>query len=276
MLMRPDAVTNESFIYCLAVAAEKYQIDVLFTVAMSNHHHTGIVDNHGNFPAFLEYFHKFFAKCMNAHRGRWANFWSSEQTNAVRLVSPEALLDKLIYSVCNPVKAGLVERAKDWPGVSSLKEMLGCQKLSAKRPEHFFRPNGGIPKEATLRFVRPPGFEHLSKEEWCQLLRERVAQREKQHRGELSALKRRVLGVRKVERQAWWQRPKSKEPRRKLVPQVASKNKWRRIEALLQNRSFLSAYKSARTALKAGTTDVLCPPGTYWLARFASIACVAS
>jgi len=61
--MRPDPKTNQAFVYCLAVAAERYEIDVLFTVAMSNHHHTGIYDKHGNYPAFLECFHKLFAKC---------------------------------------------------------------------------------------------------------------------------------------------------------------------------------------------------------------------
>ena len=270
--MRPDAVTNQSFVYCLAVAAEKYQVDVLFTMAMSNHHHTGIVDNHGNFPAFLEHFHKLFAKCMNAHRGRWENFWSTEQTNAVRLVSSDALLDKLVYSLCNPVKAGLVEGAKDWPGVSSLKAMLGKQTLSAKRPEHFFRPNGAMPKEAILRLKRPPGFEEMSEVAWRQLLKERIAQKESQHHRELSAKKKKFLGARKVMKQAWWSRPQSGESRRKLAPQIASKNKWRRIEALLQNRSFLLAYKAARDALKSGATEILFPPGTYWLARFAHVA----
>src|SRR5438270_12941390 len=65
-LMRPDRETNNAFIYCLAVAAEKFGIRVLFTAAMSNHHHTGIHDPEGNYPAFIEHFHKLFAKCQNA------------------------------------------------------------------------------------------------------------------------------------------------------------------------------------------------------------------
>jgi len=50
-LMRPDRETNNAFIYCLAVGAR-----VLFTAAMSNHHHTGIEDPEGNYPAFIEHF----------------------------------------------------------------------------------------------------------------------------------------------------------------------------------------------------------------------------
>src|SRR6478609_4721932 len=107
-LMRPDRETNNAFIYCLAVAAERHGIRVLFTAAMSNHHHTGIYDPDGNYPAFLEYFHKLFAKCQNALRGRWENFWASEQTSVVRLVGGEDVLSKLVYAVCNPVQAALV------------------------------------------------------------------------------------------------------------------------------------------------------------------------
>ena len=37
--MWPDRETDNAFVYCLAVAAERFGIRVLFTVAMSSHHH---------------------------------------------------------------------------------------------------------------------------------------------------------------------------------------------------------------------------------------------
>ena len=92
LLMRPDKETNNAFVYCLAEAAARFGIEVLFTTAMSNHHHTGIHDPEGNYPAFIEHFHKLFAKCQNALRGRWENFWSSEQTGVVRLVGTADVL----------------------------------------------------------------------------------------------------------------------------------------------------------------------------------------
>src|SRR6185503_6749598 len=75
-LMRPDPETNNAFIYCLAVAAQRFSIEVNYTLAESNHHHTGIHDARGNYPEFLELIHKLFAKCQNVHRGRWENFWA--------------------------------------------------------------------------------------------------------------------------------------------------------------------------------------------------------
>lgn len=273
LLMRPDAKTNEAFVYCLAVAARRYGIDVLFTVAMSNHHHTGIYDRHGNYPAFLEYFHKLFAKCQNALRGRWENFWSSEQTSVVRLVDPEDILEKLVYSLCNPVESGLVERARQWPGVSSFRATTEGQVLCAKRPEHFFRPDGPMPETASLRFARPEGFHELSGPSWGRLVEERVARKESEFRRARAEKGVRAMGARRVQRQNWWSRPKSPAPKRTLSPRVAARNKWRRIETLLGNRHFFQAYRAAWAALKAGTSGVLFPVGTYWLRRFAHVRC---
>jgi putative transposase len=137
-LLRPDRETNNAFIYCLGLAAQRCGIRVLFTVAMSNHHHTGIYDPDGNYPAFIEHFHKLFAKCQNALRGRWENFWSSEQTSVVRLVDPNDVLAKMTYALTNPVKDRLGEKAHHWPGVTSLGALFHDRPLIASRPKHFF------------------------------------------------------------------------------------------------------------------------------------------
>jgi putative transposase len=50
--LRPDAETNNAFLYCLGLAARHANVDILFTVAMSNHHHTGIHDPDGNLSPF--------------------------------------------------------------------------------------------------------------------------------------------------------------------------------------------------------------------------------
>ena len=36
--LRPDEDTNNSFVYCLALAAKHAKVQVTFSVAMSNHH----------------------------------------------------------------------------------------------------------------------------------------------------------------------------------------------------------------------------------------------
>lgn len=272
-LMRPDDQTNKSFEYCLAVAAERCGIELLFTVAMSNHHHTGIFDPDGRYPEFLEYFHKLFAKCQNALRGRWENFWSSEQTSVVRLVSDEDVLDKLVYALTNPVKEDLVMRSADWPGITSYRANRTGEERIVHRPKHFFRDDGPMPERAVLRFRRPGGFAHVSQQEWSNIVGQRVRVIELRAEADRRASGAPLLGVRAVLAQRWQERPRSREPRRKLNPRIAAKNTWRRVEALQRNRRFLKAYRAARNLLAMGYNFAVFPEGTYWMVRFMSVVC---
>jgi REP element-mobilizing transposase RayT len=272
-LMRPDRETNNAFIYCLAVAAHRYGIRVLFTAAMSNHHHTGIEDPEGNYPAFLEYFHKLFAKCQNALRGRWENFWSSEQTSVVRLVDPADVLDKTVYALANPVKDGLVEKAHHWPGASSLECLIHRKPLVASRPKHFFREDGPMPDIVSLNLSRPQGFKDLTDTAFAALILDRVRTVEDTAAAERRRSGAQVMGLSAVLHQKWSARPTTREPRRQLDPRVAARSKWSRIEALLRNHAFRDAYVGARLAFSAGIRDVIFPAGTYWLRRFTQAIC---
>ncbi len=272
-LMRPDRETNNAFIYCLADAAARFHIEVIFTVAMSNHHHTGIHDPEGNYPAFIEHFHKLFAKCQNALRGRWENFWSSEQTSVVRLVEPTDILDKMTYALTNPVKDGLVEKAHHWPGVSSVGHLLHGTVLSASRPKHFFRDEGAMPETISLRLSRPRGFEHLSDRELAASILERIRYVEEVVAIERMRHGRIVVGRRAVLAQRWNDRPGNREPKRGMNPRVAARSKWARIEALARNRIFRDAYAAARACFARGVSGIPFPAGTYWLRRFTNALC---
>jgi REP element-mobilizing transposase RayT len=141
--LRPDAETNSVFLYCLGLAARHANVHVLFTVAMSNHHHTSIHDPDGNVPLFLEHFHGLLARCQNALLGRFESFWSSEPTSVVRLVEPNDILDKMVYAFTNPASADLVDRIEDWPGATSFQATLSGGEFVATPPAHFV--NAGIP-----------------------------------------------------------------------------------------------------------------------------------
>ncbi len=272
-LMRPDHETNNAFIYCLGLAAQRCRIRVIFTAAMSNHHHTGIEDPDGNYPAFLEHFHKLFAKCQNALRGRWENFWSSEQTSVVRLVDASDVLDKMTYALSNPVKDGLTEKAHHWPGVTSLAALMHGKPLVASRPRHFFRDDSGLPEVVTLTISRPTEFRELSDQAFAVMVQQRICAAEETAAAERRRSGLQVIGRRAVLAQKWSAHPASREPRRQLDPRVAARNKWSRIEALLRNRAFRDAYVAARDAFIAGVRDVVFPAGTYWLRRFVQATC---
>jgi putative transposase len=272
-LLRPDQATSNAFVYCLAVAAQRTGMVTLFTSAQSNHHHTGIFDPLGRYPDFIEHFHKLLAKCMNTLRGRWENFWSSEQTSVLRLVEPGDVLDKMVYALTNPVKDNLVAKVADWPGINSFAATMSGGSITATRPDFFFREDGPMPASVTLTFGRPPEFSTMSAEEYADMVRTRVEAAEADAEAERCATGGRVLGRQGVLDQDWHDSPTSPEPRREISPRVAAKNKWSRIEALQRNREFGNVYRTAFEAFRKGVKDVLFPAGTFWLRRFAAAIC---
>jgi putative transposase len=220
-----------------------------------------------NTAEFIEHFPKLLARSQNALRGRWENFWASEQTCVVKLVDHEAVLDKLTYTTANPVLDDLVERVHHWPGVNGLSALLNGRTIRARRPLHFFRPDGGMPDELEMALTIPselgPTAEVLSE------LRDRVHRLELAQAAERQRTGGRVLGRRAVLAQSWREQPGSREPRRNLRPRIATRSQWTRVEALMRNRSFALEYADARSRWRAGVPAVF-PQGTYWLHRFAA------
>jgi putative transposase len=272
-LLHPDDATNNAYLYCLGVAVQRTGVVLRFTAGESNHHHTGIHDPHGNYPEFIEHFHKLLAKCMNSLRGRWENFWSSEQTSVLRLVDAADVLDKMVYALTNPCKDNLVEKVTDWPGVNSYAATLAGKTLTATRPAHFFREKGNMPATVTLEFQQPNEFKNMSRKEFADMLRTRVKDFEAKAEERRRATGARVLGRKAILKQHWWDSPTTREPRRELNPRVAAKDKWSRIEALQRNKLFVKLYRRAFKAFKDGIKNIVFPVGTYWLRRFAAAVC---
>jgi putative transposase len=271
--LRPDAETNNAFIYCLAIAAARSGVKIIFVHAASNHYHAGIHDPLGRFPEFLHYFHEFIAKSQNALRGRFENFWSSEQTSVVRLVEADDVIEKMLYALTNPVKDPLVDHVGEWPGVNSYEATINDTALAASRPKHFFREKGAMPESVEVRLSRPQGFENMPQTEFASMIKDRVQAFERSAADERREKGIRVLGREGILNQDWNASPSSHTPHFKLDPRVAAKNKWARIEALARNKAFLEAYLEARRRLKAGATDVVFPAGTWWLRRHAGVPC---
>jgi hypothetical protein len=265
--LRPSKETNEAYVYCFAVAAARYGIDVYWLSTLSNHEHPGLHDQRGNYPEFLRYFHSLLARCLNAHLGRWEGFWSSEQSCVLQLGDGAAIFDRMVYGLTNSVKDHLVDKVVNWPGVNSLLYQLHDKPMVVKRPKWFFDEQGDMPEEVELRFVRPPEFAHLSHDEWADKLRRAVAAEERKAAQERERTGRRVLGRKAILRQSPFSCPKSCKARRGLKPRVATRDKWRRIELLQRNKRFQQRYLEAYERRRAGELDVVFPYGTYQLAQ---------
>ena len=261
-LLRPSRKMNQIFEFCLAVAAKKTGCIVHADCGMSNHFHLVVTDVHGNLPEFMRWLNEFVAKCGNAELGRWESFWAPASYSAVALVDEEAVMKALVYTYTNPVSAGLVRSHKRWPGAISLPSEMGGAAKVIKRPTGFFRKNGPVPETACLQLEPPPAFER-DRSEWLPDLKARVAAREAEIRRELEHKGRRFLGRRGVLRQSPYGRPKNAEHRRGLNPRVATRDKWKRIEALQCLKKFLDDYRAAWLEFAAGDRSVVFPFGTY-------------
>jgi putative transposase len=273
LLMRPDDETNNAFVYCLALAAQRCQIDILLTVAESNHHHTVIFDRHGNYPAFIEHFHKLFARSQNKLRGRWENFWAAEEPSVVCLLDRDAVMSKMAYTATNPVKDQLVERVHHWPGVNGYVNFCSGRPLEATRPRHFFQQRGPLPERVTLTLTIPP--ELGNPERVRAQLREQVETIER----EVMEMRRksgaRVLGRRGVLQQSWKSSPTTEAPHRNLRPRFASRDAELRIAAMLEYRAFLDAHRDARQRWMRGVQGAF-PVGTYKLRATVAVPITAT
>ena len=270
-LLRPSKKVNQIFRFCLARAACRSGIQLHAYCAMSNHYHLVLTDPGGKLPEFMRWFNEFVAKSINALLGRWETVWAPGSYSAVLLADEQAVLGGLVYVYTNPVDAGLVRRARDWPGALSLPSHMTAPALEIRRAPGFFRDPGPVPASARLELSIPPGLTHRSDlvPQLDRMVRDR--ERELQLRAQAQGVK--FLGRRKVLRQSPWGRPRDAEPRRGLRPRVACRDKWKRIEALQRLKEFLADYREARRRYLDGETQVRFPAGTYWLRVRLGVLC---
>jgi REP element-mobilizing transposase RayT len=271
LLLKPSATTNAVFRYVLAVAARCHGIRVHAYCVMSNHFHLVVTDPKCRLPAFAQHLGSLVARALNASYGRWESFWAPGSYSAVRLETPDDVLEKAAYTLANPVAAGLVRRGEEWPGLWSAPARVGGKAEKAKRPEAFFNPKGQMPEEAELELVAPKGFG--SAEEFKRKLRTRVDELAELAAKELRSEGRTFMGASKVLAQRPTDRPRGGEPRGKLNPRVAAADKWKRLEALGRLKEFVRAYREALTRLWSGARNVVFPPGTYLLRITLGVRC---
>lgn len=269
--LRPDGTVNLVILYCLAVAADRYGVEVIGINAMSNHLHLVVHDVKGLLPDFMAWFDRHVAMCLKEHFGIDENLWSVGSYDVVELTTEDAILEKTVYCLANPVAAGLVDRSKKWPGVVSRPDACRRPPRRIARPKVYFSPKGRLPKTATLRFHRPP-IARLTDDAWSEMLAQGLHLREREIAAEMAMDGRRFKGAKAVRRQSPTTRPRTQRGGG-INPRVAGRNKATRIRSLQALRAFHEAYRAALRRLREGAADVCFPAGTWRLRVHYAVRC---
>jgi REP element-mobilizing transposase RayT len=264
--LRPTRLSSDVFRYLLAVAAQRHGIQLHAFCVMSNHYHLVLTDPHARLPAFQQFLDGLAGRAINALLGREEAFWGPDSYSAVELAGPESILDKATYTLANPVAAGLVRRARRWPGLWSSPDSIGAPGCVVLRPNHFFDSDGTMPASATLALTTPPGFSSAA-------FRDHLNSALSAAEDEAASNVGTFLGVARVLKQRWSARATSPEPLGQLNPRVAGRNKWKRIERLARLASFLADYRVALQDWRAGCRDALFPAGTYLMRLACGVNC---
>ncbi len=271
MFMRPSTALNQLVRYVLAVSVERFGILLHAYCFMSNHLHLVLTDPLGALPAFEQYLGSLLARSCNALVGHRGSFWEPGSYNAVTLVEARDVDDKLVYTLANPVSAGLVRRGAEWPGCRSTPEAIEGPPEIAARPPNFFRREGSLPASAALKLAAPPGIASI--EEFRRMLRRRVARREDEAAEQLASRGGSFLGARGVLAQDPFSAPSTEEPPRNVKPRIACQDRQKRAKALARLKAFLRAYREAWDEFASGLRETLFPHGTYWMRVAYAVPC---
>lgn len=274
-LLQPDAFITQFFLYALAVCAARYGIVVHAAVLMSTHEHLVISDPLGNLSRFMAQLHRLVALGVKIHRKWEGPVWEPEKASVVELMTTQAVIEKLAYVMANPVAAGLVLHAEQWPGLTTLPAQLGSAQFTAKRPKVYFdADNPKWPAEATLQLQMPDVG--LSDDETRAKVALELQWLEQKAYAEVKAKGWRFLGAERIALLSPYKQATSWEPLRDRNPTFAVGRGQRTafIHAVKVVRAFRKAYREALSEWRRGVRDVIFPAGT-WLMRVLHDARVA-
>jgi REP element-mobilizing transposase RayT len=190
LLLRPSPSTNALVGGILARAARLHAVELFAFVFASNHVHLLVRAPKGNLPGFMQFLLGNIARKV-APMVPWQGRLWERRYSAAPVLDSDALDDRLRYILAHGVKEGLVKRCSEWPGLSSLGQLLG----NAVRPASWFNWSRRARMKASQRAerldsrlaepeqleVRPlPGWEDMSEQERVNRVRAVVADIERQ------------------------------------------------------------------------------------------------
>ena len=198
-------------------------------------------------------------------------FWG-RRYQAIPISEEEAAQsERLRYILAHGCKEGLIERLRDWPGISAVRAILEQEPLQGywfdRTREHVDRRRGlaferlSYATPYTIELERLPCWAHLSSAEYQRRVAEIVDDIESQ-----AALRRQLTempakGPEAIQKQG----PHEAPERLKKSPAPLFHAASRKIRRDLYDgyKYFVAAFRDAAARLRAGESEVLFPAGCF-------------
>ena len=120
-MMTPDeeGEVHKIIAQCLKECQQKYEVEIYAYVFMGNHYHIDVRAPHMNLPPFMRDLQSKIAKRLNRFLGRRGSMFPERYHHDYVEPKDVAGPRSSLYTVLNPVKAGLVAHPSRWPGLLS-------------------------------------------------------------------------------------------------------------------------------------------------------------
>lgn len=275
-LLTPSKIVNQIMEYCLARAARGRGILIHAVSVESNHFHLVVTDTEGRLSDFMQELDRSAARCLLQHyRARFPDkrldaVWTHAQPfSATLLVTPNAILDAIVYTLTNPVKDGLVRDYRKWPGFNTRPSDWRRGARTARRPSVYFKRT-----EAEISYcVTAPPKLGASIEQAIATTELHIRSAQQQAAIELAARRRSVLGVNGIVATNPLDAPKTPRPAGKLNPSLAAGGDRAALSAAkMAVKLFRMAYRAAWEQFKERASAVF-PGGTLLMRTRFGQAC---
>jgi putative transposase len=193
--------------------------------------------------------------------------WDNARTSVVRLLTPEAIIEKIAYTLANPVLARAVQQAHQWPGAKNLVKEIGTAVRQVSRPNIYFNSTSRKwPKDISLQVKLPPMLNDAI--ELQRDIAERIAKEEKKAHKQIS--RRSNAKKHRASKVSPYKCATGKETQfsRDSTVAVGQGNSDAYGKAIAAVRVFRAAYRKALTGWQSGDRNVSFPQGTWWMREF--------
>jgi len=279
-LLTPSPVVNGIIQYCAARAAQVHEVELHWLAVQSNHIHLGVTDLGTDLSRFMQAMDRSIARCLIDHyrethpHQHLDAVWARRSFSEVALLTPEAVLDAMVYSLTNCVKDGLVRDYRKWPGVCSRPGDWDRELRYAERPEYFFDQEDDRWAAVSYGYTVAPMLRDRPLPQLIEGIEASIRDKQRALCDERGRSERRFLGVKAVINTDPFDSPDSIRPKGGRNPTVAAGgNRDMLREGVRLVRAFRDQYREAWKAYRGGQRDVAFPAGTLHMRLLHEVCC---